>query len=608
MDIDAALQFTDSAVAYLLRHGVSFLEDDARLSRVLQAGSGGLTAALAQDFAADRLQLAWSKRSAARSRIFRAPRRPAQAAAEATDEALQCADCTEEAAPKYHQRPGLQLVDPCVEYHQLPAGEGIEAARRALAFIVAQTPKPKGHARFSTIEVVTCGGASSDGTHALSASLLEDARPTLEAQLRCPVRFHQLAATGADPVREWSAIFELETRMMLLKANRQSLVVWVGCAAQPELDGFAGFIGMLPFRGIAVALVSGATAAYPDPSASFAGFIGMLPFRGIAVALVSGATAAYPDPFRYATPSGVLAHDSHDPVRMGLCPVKALFGPLPDRSFTAPLAPWRPMFLEPSAGAPMTLLPFKIAGLSLPMITYTGQYDDGIAALAAHITAFYGRGGGGGTPTAATPFFPIVSCGETVDRLGYADDLLRALGGGFYFSHRSGETYKRYSEYATPSLLGQVAAAKAAGKVVLMIAVGGGCNGNATGVVAAMTNSDFLEVPTTPLHYNDATTSAKKAFSLVVDDKILSKNLLGTFYLPRLVFCINETLLTSHTASIHSTVGESTKTMNMIGIADSLPGQRDYHNILGAHEFASDTTRIITCVAGFERLLEFLTS
>jgi len=79
-----------------------------------------------------------------------------------------------------------------------------------------------------------------------------------------------------------------------------------------------------------------------------------------------------------------------------------------------------------------------------------------------------------------------------------------------------------------------------------------------------MTGAAFVEVPTTPLHYNDATTSAKKAFSLVLDGKIRAKNLLGTFYLPRLVWCINETFLTSSTASVHSTVGECTKTMNML--------------------------------------------
>lgn len=113
-------------------------------------------------------------------------------------------------------------------------------------------------------------------------------------------------------------------------------------------------------------------------------------------------------------------------------------------------------------------------------------------------------------------------------------------------------------------------------------------------------------MPTTPLHYNDATTSAKKAFSLVLNGKILSKNLLGTFYLPRLVFCINETLLTCSSASIHSTVGECTKTINMLAMPDSAAGQMDYADILGAHEFASDTTRILSCIDGFERLVAFI--
>jgi len=144
--------------------------------------------------------------------------------------------------------------------------------------------------------------------------------------------------------------------------------------------------------------------------------------------------------------------------------------------------------------------------------------------------------------------------------------------------------------------------------VPVVLAVGGGVNGNSIGLVAAITGSDFVEVPTTPMHYNDATTSAKKAFSLVVEDRILSKNILGAFYLPKLVFCASEILLTSSSASIHATVGESTKTMNMLGQASSKTGAGDYHNILGACEFASDTTRIVRTVAGFDRLVAFIQS
>ena len=253
----------------------------------------------------------------------------------------------------------------------------------------------------------------------------------------------------------------------------------------------------------------------------------------------------------------------------------------------------------------MTRLPFKIAGMDLPMITHTGDFADGIATLADRIDGHYR-----GTTGASAPqeIFVVVTCGEVVDRLGYAHEVLSALlargHAGYYFTHRSGETYKRHDTFGEPRLLEQVAAAKAAGKLVVFVAVGGGLNGNTTGVVAALTNAHMIEVPTTPLHYNDATTSAKKAFSLVCDGKILAKNILGTFYLPRLVFCINEAFLTCSSSSIHSTVGESTKTMNMLGLVHTK--RRDYASILGASEFASDTTSILHTVAGFELLLDFI--
>ena len=67
------------------------------------------------------------------------------------------------------------------------------------------------------------------------------------------------------------------------------------------------------------------------------------------------------------------------------------------------------------------------------------------------------------------------------------------------------------------------------------------------------------------MHYNDATTSAKKAFSLVVNGQILSKNILGTFYLPQLVFCISETFLTLSKCSVHAAVGEACKTTLCLG-------------------------------------------
>ena len=109
------------------------------------------------------------------------------------------------------------------------------------------------------------------------------------------------------------------------------------------------------------------------------------------------------------------------------------------------------------------------------------------------------------------------------------EDTLAALGQarGFYFTHRSGETYKSWEAYADPTLFAKIAQAKAEGLPCVIIAVGGGVNGNCIGLIAACTNSHLVEIPTTPMHYNDATTSAKKAFSLVQNGKILSKNIMG---------------------------------------------------------------------------------
>jgi len=236
------------------------------------------------------------------------------------------------------------------------------------------------------------------------------------------------------------------------------------------------------------------------------------------------------------------------------------------------------------------------------MLTWTGEYHNGVKDLAKRVKAYFSD--------KCDDFYPVVSCGETVDRLGYGADISHALAEaghpGWYFPHKSGETYKRYDVYGDEVLLNEIKAAREAGKRIVMIAVGGGVNGNSTGLLASLTGADFIEVPTTPMHYNDATTSAKKAFSLVVDDVILSKNILGCFYLPKLVFCVNESLLTISSASAHATVGEACKTMNMLGIANSTVGRRDYSNIMGSEEFASDFTKIILTVEGFEALVSFI--
>jgi len=120
-----------------------------------------------------------------------------------------------------------------------------------------------------------------------------------------------------------------------------------------------------------------------------------------------------------------------------------------------------------------------------------------------------------------------------------------------------------------------------------------------------LTGSDFVEVLTTWMRENDARTSEKTAFSLVIDGQILSKNILGTFYLPQLVFCISEVFLTLSSSSMHAAVGDAAETMSMLGKAGSVAGQHDFHYIFGASEFASDVIRIIQPTVGFEQLMLF---
>jgi 3-dehydroquinate synthetase len=291
---------------------------------------------------------------------------------------------------------------------------------------------------------------------------------------------------------------------------------------------------------------------------------------------------------------------------MGMFPVGAVFGLLPTETFTVPVDTWNPIsIVETQVEHPSIAvsLPFKIGGLALPMLNHNSNYHTALQALVDTLERHYSKN--------QREFFPIVSCGETCDALGYGSDLLALLTGtgqrqGYYFAHKSGETFKCPSSYADPELFACLRAAKLAGVTPLIIAVGGGVNGNSIGLIAALAGADFIEVPTTPMHFNDATTSAKKAFSLVRNNVILSKNIMGAFYLPLMVYCCSDMFLTLSSANAHATVGEATKTMNMLGVANSVRAAADYHNILGACEFASDFTKILLHSEGFNKFVSYI--
>ncbi len=442
-----------------------------------------------------------------------------------------------------------------------------EARGQSSAFvqtILDQTPKTKGRNAFTSIHVIGPPKSVSEEAEKTIQTITDGSK-----SLKKEMHLHRLNPVGCSPnataMEEYNTIFEAASSLLMSKADRASLVIFVGWE-NVQMDAYAAFIGMLPFRGIQVALLS--------------------------------RRESYGDLFKFTTSSGTFDLDGLTSARMGKFSVHAVYGKLESKALSEKVKEWYPVDITMEKEKnEVEELPFKIGGLTLPMITHNGSCENALKSLINLLKDKYPKG-----------FTPIVSCGETCDALGYGQDLLDALDqeDGMLFNHKSGETYKRYDNYGTDRLFETINKARNGISPPVILAVGGGVNGNCIGLIAALTNSDFIEIPTTPMHYNDAVTSAKKAFSLVVEDRILSKNILGAFYLPQLAFCVNEWLLTISSANAHAAVGEATKTMNMLGMANSAVGAQDFHNILGAVEFASDFTKILSEVEGFDNLIQFI--
>jgi 3-dehydroquinate synthetase len=459
---------------------------------------------------------------------------------------------------------GLENRSVKLDYTQLNASETLSAPS-FVQKILDTTPKPKGRNAFTSVHVVAPPESTKSAVAEKTIATLQQGCDVLKKE----IHLHRLNPKGckpdATPMEEYETIFEAASSLLMEKADRASILVFVGWE-NTSMDAYAAFIAMLPFRGVQCALIS--------------------------------RRESYRNILNFTTPSGTFVFDALTAARMGKFSVHSVFGHLPSRTFNESVNEWRPVDIsECEEDESVVKIPFKIGGLSLPMLTHNGTCDDALYCLSELLNDRFPNG-----------YTPIVSCGETCDALGYGQDMLDALDqdDGLLFSHKSGETYKRYDNYGTDRLFATINKARESGAPPVIIAVGGGVNGNCIGLIAGMTNCEFIEVPTTPMHYNDAVTSAKKAFSLVVDDRILSKNILGCFYLPQLAFCVNEWLLTISSANAHATVGEATKTMNMLGMANSVVGATDFHNITGAVEFASDFTKILSEVEGFDNLINFI--
>merc|ERR1712232_84360 len=100
---------------------------------------------------------------------------------------------------------------------------------------------------------------------------------------------------------------------------------------------------------------------------SYAAFIGMLPFRGIQVAVLSRRTD-YGDLSRFTTPTGAFDINGRTAARMGKFTVHSVFGALPSKRLREDVEEWQPVDIsDEEEKNNVVKLPFKIGGLELPM-------------------------------------------------------------------------------------------------------------------------------------------------------------------------------------------------------------------------------------------------
>ena len=134
---------------------------------------------------------------------------------------------------EYHQRPS----ESCISGHSLEY-HNCDPETLTIEEICANTPYPKGQEAFSSVHIIRTSTA-----------------PSLP-QLTSDHEYILDVASLTSPMAEYKTIFSLASQLILEKADRASLIVFIGAEATPEYDGFSALIAMLPFRGLPVALLT----------------------------------------------------------------------------------------------------------------------------------------------------------------------------------------------------------------------------------------------------------------------------------------------------------------------------------------------------------------
>ena len=121
--------------------------------------------------------------------------------------------------------------------------------------ILKRTPLPKGRDAFTSVHVIAppqeMKSAIAEKTLAM---LMVGNNLRIE---RKEFIIHRLSdrCTGKETMDEYSSVFDVASELILKKADRASLVIFIGWDDE-RYDFYAAMIGMLPFRGVSMALIS----------------------------------------------------------------------------------------------------------------------------------------------------------------------------------------------------------------------------------------------------------------------------------------------------------------------------------------------------------------
>ena len=151
------------------------------------------------------------------------------------------------------------------EYNRIPVAEkktvtirytNVALDNPDLSIILDKTPKPKGRTSFSSIHIVASTGGQLETVSETQLASLKQQCNEMEKEFHVQrLNFVNAASNLGDPLWEFNAIFEVASELLMQGADRASLLLYIG-PQDSKFDCFAAFIGMLPFRGISVALLT----------------------------------------------------------------------------------------------------------------------------------------------------------------------------------------------------------------------------------------------------------------------------------------------------------------------------------------------------------------